>query len=188
MLRARTSVAASADDAPDTTLVTMTGDSAELQMAVGEGWVVACKTPCNQRLPRGAIFRIEGGDGEQDSNPFALATRGSRAHLDVHTGSFGARVGGIALTVVGGLSVVGGVLLLLVGGVTFGPGSRDAGLITGGAIALIGGLVAVPVGVVLTLSRTTVEQAESTTAIRAPEWIDHRVTPAPTNLGWTFTF
>lgn len=208
MLRARTStaglaflaaltftVAGSADEAkapaPDTTLVTMTGDTARLQVAFGEWWVDACTTPCDQWLPRGAIFRIRGGSKEPDSKPFTLASRGSRAQLKVHTGSVAAQVGGVVLTVLGGASFVGGVFMLLVGSARPQGGGGSNGFnsfIVGGAVAVVGGLLGLTLGTVLTLSRTTVDQSESTSSIRTAEWISPRFTPAPTSLGWTFTF
>ena len=94
---------------------------------------------------------------------------------------------------VGAVSLGAGAIMLLAYGISAGPGllggNPDSGLFVGGVVALLGGLLALPLGIVLrAVSRTTVVQSESTTAIRTAEWISPRVTPAPTSLGWTFTF
>ena len=188
-----------ADEAtPNTTVVTMTGDPARLQMAVDERWVDVCTTPCNQSLQAGRIFRIRGGKGERDSKPFELERRDGRSRLEVHTGTMAGRIVGLVLISVGAVSLGAGQIMLVAyslrggwlewGRVPPRPPS-DETLLEGGLVASVGGLVLLCIGGALNAnSRTTVEQGESKTDVRTPEWTFRLWTPAPPTVGWTFTF
>ena len=84
-----------------------------------EAWRTLCTTPCNQVVPSGGSYRIA-GPGIVPSAPFTLSP--GSAELRVKTGSLGAHIGGLFLTVIGASSVLTGGILVGIGR-TFGPGT-----------------------------------------------------------------
>jgi hypothetical protein len=151
------------------------------------GWVEVCKGACDQPLASDALYRIHGA-GIRGSAPFRL--EGSRAELHVKTASSAAFVGGLTMSILGGLAFVNGLSLFLFAAIYWNDGlitsstQRDfniagavttgigVGLLVGGGILLAGNL------------RTSVTGAPT---VRVPAWRDAPVIPTGSRFA-TFSF
>jgi hypothetical protein len=127
----------------------------------GTIWDEVCATPCEQRVDATRTYRID-GEGVWPSGPFRLPPGGEELH--VKTGSRGALVGGMVLTLVGGSMVLMGSLFAGIGaalpadaGSPEAQKQRDAKgvFLTVGVVQLAIGLVSVAVGIPLWASNTT---------------------------------
>ena len=191
---------ASADErsALATRPVRVTGDAATVQMD-DDGWVNLCRIPCDRAFLARGTYRIIGGANVRTSGPFRLEGEGPLT-LNVHAASPVMRDVGIGMMVSGGVVIVGVALavfaILSQSSFSFWGGGRASSSSILVAEYLLpaaffgAGIGPIAAGLIVHLAapRTKVVQSTTTTATRTPEWIDHRVTPAPTNLGWTFTF
>ncbi len=162
---------------PTEIVVHMTGDRATLHGSTQQGWSIACEAPCDRALPADGEYWVGGARAER----FTLDRDQRRVTLDVNASKSGARVGGIALLLLGSIATVTGATIfgfgaadhyqagaigsVSEGGFVFVPTVTDDGpnrsmMATGGVVVGVG-LVAAIAGLVLTLSSshpTTVTQ------------------------------
>ncbi|HEX2570778.1 MAG TPA: hypothetical protein VH877_14570 [Polyangia bacterium] len=146
-----------------------------------ETWRPICTTPCNQVVPSGGPYRIA-GPGIVPSAPFVLPA--GSAELQVKTGSIGARIGGLFLTVIGGSAIITGGTLVGIGR-SFGPGSpfydpgEYASFRAGGGVVLGLGIGSLIAGIAtLATSGTKVKIASTTGGL--PNAVSLQLSPSRT--------
>lgn len=150
-------------------------------------WVEVCKGACDQALSSDALYRIRGA-GIRGSAPFRL--EGSRADLHVKAASSTGFVGGLTMTILGGLAFVNGISLFVLAALYWNDGLIDAstqrdfniagGVTTGiGAGLLVGGAILLGNNL-----RTSVTGAPT---VRVPAWRDAPVIPSGSRFA-TLTF
>jgi hypothetical protein len=119
----------------------------ELQLHTQDGWDTACVAPCDQRVSRAGLYRVN-GPGIRPSQPFNVPSNGN-LRLDVTPGSGPRYWTGMGLTL-GGLGTVAyGLLIYSAASSTSSCSSQDSfceannGLRdVGTGFAVVGGIVA----------------------------------------------
>jgi len=161
-------------------------------------WTPVCTSPCDIGVPVWGSYRIS-GQGIRDSNDFNLAARnGDHVVLNVSSATKGGFAGGIALTSIGGFSILVGATILfsvatsdLANNAADQPSSPNDGTWnTAGWIMVGAGAGAVLVGILLLTTNRhsnvaqsgglTRQASEGTDALRAdarfraPQWHDDK--------------
>jgi hypothetical protein len=124
-------------------------------------WSPICRVPCGVAVDPGDVYSIR-GLRINPSPPFMLPSTGLVA-LSVDVGHTGPRVGGVLLTVFGGIATTVGIVFASVGAGVSQSASSNTGasmLTAGGTLLGIGGTMLISGIVVLVLTRTTVTTAE----------------------------
>jgi hypothetical protein len=160
-------------------------DEARLQQdATGNAdWRTVCSPPCDQPLPTGPDYRIDGA-GLKTSSVFKLSGgQGDRVTLTVGAGSKAWFIVGIVATPLGGLVTMIGLLTGLVGtlgeSVATGAQRQEVGSIASAGWAIFGvGAAALVGGIVLLVSNSKTTAAQDVSAAQGAALVTHR--PLPT--------
>lgn len=167
---------------------------------------LVCTTPCTVDVPPGAPLRVVLEGGEEEPHDFAVTgEQGSMVDVEIKRGGTGALVGGIVLTASGGSVTLGGLVVVLLASVAdndrslFREGADE--LRTVGIVMLVAGVGMMVGGVILLSGRsheaTTRQKATPPYGTRADVLRsdmaaagarDPMVSPAPSQLGWSFAF
>jgi hypothetical protein len=157
----------------------------------GKHWKPVCASPCDQQIPQGGAYRIQ-GSGITSSREIYLVPRNGQVFLGVSPQSPSLRILGIVGASLGGISALTGLVLAITGAALKescgGPGygscspaegkTADAFILSGAISGLAGLLVAAFGFVSLSNSSTEVELRVPVSAPypraaagpREPEW------------------
>jgi hypothetical protein len=165
-----------------------------------------CATPCTADVPPNAPLRVVLEGGEEEPHDFAVTgDGGGMVDVEIKRGGTGALVGGIILTATGGSVTLGGLVVVLIASVAdndrslFREGADE--IRTVGIVMLVAGVGMMVGGVVLLSGRSM----EATTRQKPTPGYGSRAevlrsdmaaagrrdpitAPAPTQLGWSFSF
>jgi hypothetical protein len=96
-----------------------------------------CSSPCRVLVPPGDF--VVWGRRLRESPTFSLTTRSKFVHIDAEVGTEGGAIGGIALSAIGGFTLLISLPIVLVGAVVEARGDEGGGLLIGGGAASAAG-------------------------------------------------